>query len=346
MTSRRSGRVTPLLVLLSMLAAPAVQAAPEGSNKGLASELFEKGVARMNAGKCDEQVISDEAACKDARDLFRRAYDLYPQGIGALRNLAYVERGLRLYASAARSFRELIMRAANDGNPKHEAWVDFAKKELEAVQPLVAHLLVKLPAERPAGLKVTLDGAVMPDAALGVSIDADPGAHALRAEAPGHMSFGADFQLATKESKTIEVVLPASATAPGDSSTPTSTSTSKTPDLKREPSSRVQPLVIAGIGLVGVGVGLGFGWAAIAKRHDACDADGLCDKQGLDQGRSLARTSNIVTGVGAVALVSGLVWYWLSAPSSSSPTSSATSAPRPSPFVVAGGAGVALTGGF
>src|SRR5687768_95008 len=112
---RRSRAVRAWLLVPAVLLAAGVALADEAdANRGVATDLFDAGVRKMAEGKCDENPIADRAACNEARDAFKRAYALYPAGLGALRNLAYVEQNLGLIASAARDFRELIRRAPLD----------------------------------------------------------------------------------------------------------------------------------------------------------------------------------------------------------------------------------------
>src|SRR2546421_644382 len=101
-------------VVASLLGAPALAEGQENQSRKVATDLFDAGVARMGAGRCDETPVADIAACREARDAFRRAYALYPGGLGALRNAAYVEKNLGLVASAAHDFRELARKAPLD----------------------------------------------------------------------------------------------------------------------------------------------------------------------------------------------------------------------------------------
>lgn len=275
-------------------------AAPTEQEQAIAKDLFDKGVKLMDEWKCDESPI-DRKKCREARDAFKRAYEL-TGALGALRNLAYVEKGLGMVASAARSFRDLARQAPLDPKPERRKWADFARAEAEQLAPRVPHLVVKVVDKAP-NTKITLDGVDLPEAAWNTSIDVDPGKHAVHAEAPGRLSFEGSATLDEKQDKTIAVVLD--------------------PDVKTTAdtgggSSKVGPIVVTAVGVVGVGVGLGLGYASMKKRDDACDANKLCDPQGLDDGRSLANTSTIVTGVGAALVVGGIVW-WVLTPSQSAP---------------------------
>jgi hypothetical protein len=321
----------PRLLLLALLAIPRVASATPDDDRALATELFAKGVKKMDAGKCDQPKITDPAICEEAREHFTRAYEIYPAGLGALRNLAYVERGLGHYASAARRFRDLQQRAPQDPNPKRHIWAEYATKELEAIGPLIPHVTIHVP---PEATSVTIDGKPLPAGAWGTAVEIDPGSHKVHVEGKGVDPFDHEVTLVEKENKTVTVTFVEKKV---DAPPP------PPPPVVVDKPSRVAPLVVAGVGGATVIVGLVFGYMAITGKKDACGDTKLCEPAALEDARSNARTSNIVTGVGAAVLVGGLTWYFL-APSSSS--ASETKSARVAPVFGPGFAGAALTGVF
>jgi hypothetical protein len=301
-------------------------------NKAVATDLFDTGVRKMREGKCDQSPITNRAVCSEAREAFKRSFALYPAGLGALRNLAYVEQNLGLIASAARNFRELIRRAPLDPNPARKMWAEFAQKEFETLVPRIPHLTIEISGERPAGMTITLDNNALPEAGWDTALEIDPGEHTLRGEAPGYSMSVESFELAEKEDKRITVSLkklPGGDTAAADTAPPTADEPSG-PEQKPAKRSRLAPLIVTGAGVVTVGVGLGLGYVAIQKRKDACGDSHFCEPNELESGRSIAKASTIVTGAGAAVLAGGLIWYFLSAP----PKSEKASLKKPT--VVAG----------
>jgi hypothetical protein len=145
-------------------------------------------------------------------------------------------------------------------------------------------------------MKVTLDGAPLLDAAWDTQIDVDPGKHEVRAEAPGRLAYVGTIDLDEKQSKSIAVSLEVDNTYVP----PTA-----------EKRSTTLPWIVTSIGGVAVVAGLGLGYASMKKKDDACNGGNVCDPDGLSSGRSLANASTIVTGVGAAALVGGIVWLLL-----------------------------------
>jgi hypothetical protein len=297
-------------------------------DRAIATDLFDRGVKLMADGKCLDGPV-DAPKCIEALDAFRRAYQIYPAALGALRNAAYCEKGLGMVASASRDFREVARKAPLDPKPERQAWAEYARKEADELAPRIPRLEVRVP-DAPAGTKVLLDGAPLAEAAWGTRLDVDPGDHSVHAEAPGRVTFEVRVAVAEKESKQVTVVLDVDATA-------------APPTVTRSGGSRTAPLVVSGIGLVGVGVGLGLGYASLKKRDDACGGTKLCDPQGLDDGKKLANVSTIVTGVGATVLVGGLVWLIL-APKGA--PAAETRGAQIVPFVSDRSAGLAAFGTF
>ena len=331
---RRATSVVAALVaacLATASLAPHARADGEDLNKGnkaIATDLFDKGVKLMDAGHCEE-TPTDLAACKAARDDFRRAYELYPGALGALRNLAYVEKGLGLVASAARDFREVARKAPLDPKPERQKWADYANVEVTGLEPRVPHLTVKTPGDHPAGMQVTLDGVSLVAGGWDTPIDVDPGAHRVHAEAPGRLSYDGSVEVAERQSKSIAIYLEPDKTTIGAATTASAG------------RSRTGPLLVAGLGVIGLGVGLGLGYASMKKKDDACGGASRCDPDGLAQGRSLANASTLVTGIGAAALVGGAVWYLLTpAPKSTDETTAIAPWAAPSAF------GVGASGSF
>lgn len=325
-----------LALAFALVAAPA-----RADDVALATEVFESGVKKMAAGRCEETPIGDRTICTAARDDFRHAYELYPSGLGALRNLAFVEKGLGLVASSARHFRELAHKAPLDPKPARRLWAEFAKKELAELEPRLPHLTVHVAKGAPEDTRVTVDDVAVASGAWGTSMEIDPGTHTVVAEAKGTTGFQMSVVLAEKETKSIDIAFETKSDAAPALTTPSSTPMPAAPGSGVAHERRIAPLVVTGIGIATVAVGLGFGWAAIQKHKEVCNGPG-CDPQAYADGKSLARTSTIVTGVGLAAAASGLVWYVLSSPSSGDPERRTAIAPS----AFEGGAGVQVFGRF
>lgn len=305
-----------LLVLIAF--APLARAEDPAHDKQLAIDLFDTGVRKLQEGRCDQTPIGSRAACEHARDAFARAYSLYPAGLGALRNLAFVEQNLGLVASAARHFRELGRRAPLDPNPARKLWADFARKEADSLVDRIPRLTLLVRAAPPQ-TTVELDGHLIPRAAWGTAIEVDPGEHTLRIRAPGHSGYEETLALAEGERKEVQAELKALAVPP-------EARPSRAPLTVRQDArsrSRVLPMVVAGAGIATLTAGLGLGYVAIQKRKNACGDGRYCEPSELESGRRVARASTIVTAAGGALTAGGLVWYFLAPGRASTDTGAA-----------------------
>lgn len=306
-------------------------ASAQPDDQAIAADLFDRGVKLRDKGRCDDTPVKDVEACKEAREHFTRAYALSPKSLGALRNLAYVEKGLGLTASSARHFRELARKAPHDPQPERQLWAQFATKEADALEPRVPHLQLRVPKDHPRDLTITLDGAAIPEPAWGAALDVDPGDHTVRATASGAPPFSANVNLGEGTTKSLDVDVrgagaPPSTTPPGAVEPPPATPGSRPETGTAEPSSRSLVPLFVGVGGVAVaGAGLVFGLAAKSSRDSNCDVTTkLCPSDSsLDGAKGLALASTIFTIAGAAVAVAGFTWYFLQPTSASRSSASA-----------------------
>ena len=303
-------RVVSLAVTALLVSAPvAGRAEPDEADKGdpsnveLATSVFEVGVSKMEKGRCEETPIGGAALCLEARDAFREAYAKYPAGLGALRNLAFVEKGLGLVALASRHFRELAEKAPLDPKPARKAWAEFARSELALLAPRVPHVTIVMPKPTPEGASVRLDDETVEATQWSVPIAVDPGDHVVKVEAPGAPTFSRTVHCEEADARAIDVTL-----APVQKPLPTKASADAEVGTTRLPQ-----VMLIGAGAVTFVVGLGFGTAAIYKRVDACSG-ASCDLGEWERGRAFARASTVLTIGGGLVAASGVVWYLLTPP--------------------------------
>lgn len=339
---------------LAAASAGAVRAdGPSDADVALSIDLFAKARKSSDAGGCKAAPVSDAALCREARDLFRRAYKLNPAGLGALKGQAQVEDALGLVASATRHYRELAMKAASDPSAEKRAWAKPAQEAAARLEPRVPHLTLAVPAGAPKDLRVTVDDDAIAEAAWNVPFDVDPGAHVLRATGTSVAPFTAEIVLAERETKTVTVTLAkieAPAPAPGTSAAPPASASArasapppeKPPPTPAKGPDRTLPLVTLGVGVASVGVGLGLGWLAKSKRDDHCDAaTKLCDSaDALSSAKGLANGATVVTVIGSALVVAGVVWF-VATPSGKSPEAAWVA-----PAALPGGGGVVVGGSF
>jgi hypothetical protein len=287
-------------IFLVSSAAPSTASAQD--NSAVVEALFSEGKKLMAAGNIAE-------ACPK----FLASYNLEHR-VGTLLNLADCYEKNRQFASAWARYVEAKTLASRNNQIDR---ADYAAQHAAAVESRRSTLSIVVD-HAPPGLVVKRDGVVVDAAVYGVLVPIDGGRHTIESSAPG------------KKSKTETVTVGPE----GDKKTygvPTLTDAPKVapdappPGLEpRGMSTRaVAGLVIAGGGILAAGVGAFFGATALSKDSDAspyCNVGGVKDNC-YGQGVSLrsdavsdATLSSVLVGVGAAAVVGGVV-LWLTAPS-------------------------------
>ncbi len=334
---------------LAALAAPTAHA-QSSQNAAGAEALYEQARALMKQGDFAH-------ACPK----FKQSYDLDAGG-GTLLNLAECYERLGKFASAWSSFKEALVIAQRDGRPER---VEYAKKHIALVEPQLSKITIDVPSDaNEPGLSVSLDGAPLGDAAWGVGMPVDPGAHQITARAPNKQSYEQTIQI---DSGSTSIKIPKLTAAPQDSKLAHDTNPPAVPidhDVEKkpitdEPSSgngqRTAGFVIGGVGLVALGVGSYFGLHAMSKwneRKDQC-TPGCTEgaKSAGDSAKSAALISDIGFGAGIVAVGVG-TYLVLSAKPSSEPSALHARAIRQAgswqllPVIGPLGAGLALRGSY
>jgi hypothetical protein len=195
-------RVLPLGLLF--LAVPsAAFAAPRlpvfadtasGDNATIASALFEEGRKLVAAGKYEE-------ACPK----FAESQRLAPAG-GTILNLAVCHEKSGKKALALTEYESALAVATRENRKER---IVFAKKQIAAIEPLLAKVTVRLPTEdaTAAGLEVHVDGLALPQAAFGIAVKVDAGPHVVTAQADQKREFRSEFEIVAKEVKEVVVTL-------------------------------------------------------------------------------------------------------------------------------------------
>jgi hypothetical protein len=138
-------------------------------------ELFARGRQLRLAGDC-----------ADAVPVFRKAYDLYPAGLGSLRNIAECDESLGRFAAAKRSWLDLKHALAERDEPKYAGWRQDATEAANRLAERVATLIIDLrvaPAtsDMASDVEVTLNGETLAPGLIGTPLERDPGRYVIRA---------------------------------------------------------------------------------------------------------------------------------------------------------------------
>jgi len=314
-------------VLALAVARPATA---QSDNKALAEQLFTQGKDLSKAGDW-------AAACPKFEASLR-----YDPALGTRLNLATCYEKVGKLASAWALYKESVDLARKAGDDKRRA---FAAKQVTALEPRLPKLTIVAPAAPPSGLVVTRGGTTVDAALFGAPTFVDPGEHEIVASAPGYEPWTGTIVVLEGKAQSIAIpdLTPAKPEPDGDKDlvepdlSPDGDGTGPGPtgpgpEGKGGGSRKLIGMVTAGGGLLLIGAGLYFGSSAsgsYSDAKDACGGDLICDnpddlarsKALVDDARSAATTSTILTGVGAAALVGGVI-LWLTAPSGDEPRDS------------------------
>jgi hypothetical protein len=285
------------------------------------------------------QEALDKGDGKTAEDRFHRAVQIFD---GAHANvpptllLGYARGAAKTshFIAAEEAYNRIIRAGLPPGAPApFVRALEDAKKEIDAVAPRVARVTINVTGcDNPS---VTLDGAAIPSAVLGIKKAVDPGTHEVKASAAGCVSQTASFTVGDGKEATSALTLQKEAVAVSPTSNPNPTPTpnpnpnpnpNPTPNPPETSSGGGSGLRIAGFTTLGVGgaaLVMGFitGGLAIGKHSDLakeCDANGNCPSTAsstLSDYHTLGALSTVGFIAGGVALAAGLTMVLL-APSS------------------------------
>ena len=312
MTTR--GTLGSLLVGGASLLVASSAGAQDASKVAAAQQLFDEGIRLM-----DERKYA--AACPK----FALSQRLDAGGGTALRLADCYEKNGQT-ASAWATYLDVVplTRVA------HPDWAEQAKARAAALEPSLSRLTILVPpASDVPGLTVERDGAKVEREEWGSAMPVDPGAHPVVATAPAKQQWSTTVAVAPNGAR-AEVTIPSlivEQETPGAAGTVapavTGTQAPMTDAVRLDKGTtsdgstqRTIGLVVGGVGAVGVALGGIFGLAAKATYDDAkthCTSDNRCSPDGVsgvDKAHGQATLSTIVMGVGAAALVGGIVLYF------------------------------------
>jgi len=304
-------RLVSLAALALGLLLPVVAAAaPSAADKASAREL----------GKDAEAALAqkDYAA---AADKYAKAEALF-HAPTLLLGLARAQVGLGRLVDAQETYQRLVNETLPPNAPKlFTDAVQAAKTEVGAIAGRISWITVNVTGvDAPS---VTIDGAAIPAAALGVRRAIDPGSHEIVVSVQGAVAKRVSVVLGEGQSQTVPLAVepPPKADVPPSGSGP-----AKPPEPPPRPrSSSPGPWIIGGIGLAALVAGGVTGGLTLQKKS-AVTSDGCVDslngggpacptQAGLDDagaGRTLGLVTTISLSVGGAALAAGAIWLGVS----------------------------------
>jgi hypothetical protein len=331
--ARSPGLLACPLLALWALSVPHIALAQEPSSA-------DRVTARTLAQEGYEALRAREFA--KAADRFTRANALV-RAPTLLRDLARAQIGLGHLVDAHETYTQIIREGVPADAPA--PWgpaLEDAKQELALLTPRLPWITISVAG--PAHPRVTIDGAPISESSLGVKRPADPGAHELRALAPGYHT--AKKSVVLREGSIVKVAFELEE-APPDAPTKSEEAAGKVSVATVEDPGWVKPLTIGAFALGGVGIAVGSatGILAITKHNQlaaACAGScGLPQKSTYDAYHTLGAISTIGFVAGGIGLGTGVVLLLVKPKVLvlQEPTATASRL-RWSPFVSVGSAGV------
>lgn len=276
------------LASLAVLSSPFVASAqPTAEDKAAAEALFDEALALVEKGEI-------APACERFAESQRRD----PQ-LGTLLYLATCHEQQGKTATAWVEFKDALSQAEQASKADR---VKQAKEGVARVEAMLSRIRLRVaaPAE---GEVVTVNGREV--RTFDVALPYDPGEITVEAKAPGRAPFTTTITLATGAG-TTDVEVPALAEEKG---TPI-------PPVEEPGRDRTLAYIVGGAGLGVMALGFAFGGIALAEKSSADDAcEGrFCSQEGLDghdQANAWAWASNVTIGVGAAAVATGVVLFFV-----------------------------------
>jgi hypothetical protein len=297
---------------VAALVTPSVARADPASD---AKDLFARGRELRAAGDCNGAVT-----------LFRKASDLYPAGLGSLRNLAECEEQLQHFASSRRAWLDLKRALITEDAHKYEGWTQDADQAAARLAPKIARLTIDVNVVGPDGaaadaraIDVTLDGEPLALTLLGTALERDPGRHVVRvagARVRDAQQKVIDLSAGNASRVALRVVVTPDKVDPNDAvpaAQPTSGSTTPSDDAasRARATRRTVGWIAVGVGgaaLVGAGISLAERQSALSDVNSSCPND-TCPtslRSTVSQGQTASTLFNVLAPIGIVCVGGGL----------------------------------------
>ena len=303
---------------------------PVGATEEDAKTFFAQGRQLRAGGNCTDAVVS-----------FRRALEVFPQGLGALRNIAECEEQLGQFASARNDWWSLRRAVLQSNEPKYDGWEKDAEQGYERLAPKVAKLTIRLQGAETAQVRITLDGKPLDPRLVGVELERDLGPHTVEAFYGGAAPLVERRALGPGSREVVTLDIPATkladgAAKPNAGSPPASGASSSSPPPVTPPpsgSSALRPagfaaLGVGGLGLIGTIASIVVRQGALAEIDRRCSSHENCPTDLIavrDRGQTASTLASVFTGVAIVGVGAGITLVTLGAPASTtSPASPAS----------------------
>lgn len=294
-------RCSALATALALAALPAVAQAGEEDAK----TLFAAGRKHREAGDCNAAI-----------PVFERAQKAWPEGLGALRNIAECQEELDRLASARRSWWDLRREVLASSESKYAGWAEHAEAKYAELGPTVPRLLVRLVGARAGDVRVAVDGVTIAPELVGTELERDAGVHSVEVFAGGRSIALREVSLAAGSRETVELVVDAGVV---EDEPPESLPVEASPPASGMATAGYVTLGFGGLGVVGALISFAVRQSALSELEDACPdyEGGPCPDTVtavVDRGRTASTLVNVLgavgiagVGIGAALLIADAV---------------------------------------
>jgi hypothetical protein len=279
----------------------------------------DRATARALAGEGYQALQQNDYST--AADRFRRA-DALVHAPTLMIDWARALVGLGKFVEAQERYEQIIREGVDAKSPK--SWqkaLNDAGSELEALKPRLAWVTITVSGSNEP--RVTIDGAPVPPAAIGVRRAINPGQRTLRVSAKGYLVQRKTLTLAEGSDAQAEFTLQPD---PDQQAPATSILDAAPVAAPSAPKRSPVPMYVAfGVGGAGILVG-GISGVLASSKHSqlsrSCGSDGGCppsESGNLNSFHTLATVSDIGFAVGIPATAAGVVLWLLNRKSSEAP---------------------------
>lgn len=323
--------------------------ADSAEDKAAADALFRAGRTLVKQGKFSEACPKLEASQK-----------LDP-ATGTLLALGDCYESNGQTASAWTTFKDAraMARKANDAKRAEEA-----ERRAGLLEPNLARILIEVPQDtRGSGVEVRRNGKLVEPAMFGLEVAIDPGKQVIDATAPGQQVWTTEVLVESKAAVTtiripslVDMKPAVTEYVPPKQKLPARVDPSEPdkPEASGFGTQKTVGLVVGGVGLAGIVAG---SIAGVKALESGAEVEARCvmidatnwgcptvqDLSNVDSARTSAAIANLGIGVGAAAVVTGVIVFALAPKSASGKTSHTW---RIAPTIVPGWTSIALQGVF
>lgn len=316
--------------------------------------------------------------CVEAMPFFRGAYQIYPNGLGSLRNIAECEEANGHFAASRSAWLELGRTLTEHTEPRYAGWAGDAAQAAARLTPKLGTLTIEVRMEGSGGaiaqdasgapsaaggdtpapdVEVSINGERLSSSLVGTPILRDPGHYVIRAVSrAGEAMREESVDLAPGQKREVDLVLRLMPPEPVEAQSRASSSSGGSgPD-----AAMWTAFALGTASLIGAGIAEAERQSALSDRGStlaACPASsgmagGACSPQNVqsinDRGNAAATWENVFFIAGGVGLTTGVVLLAVGhagSPARSGPSGARDPSTRRAALVVSP-AGVSLAGGF